>query len=72
MEQRARARCGVWQEPFTPLRLLKTIQPSHRPYEFGDVTSNGYYEWFLQHADRVYGVAPPTSGLLKEFPPAQG
>ena len=50
MEQRCKGTMQIWAEPFTPLRLPKIFNLRTDPYEFADVTSNSYYEWYLYHA----------------------
>ena len=50
LEQRCHGTMQVWAEPFTRLRLPKLFNLRTDPYEFADVTSNTYYEWFLYHA----------------------
>ena len=47
MEQRCRGTMQVWAEPFTRLRLPKLFNLRTDPYEFADITSNTYYDWFL-------------------------
>ena len=49
MEQRCHGTLQVWAEPFTRLRLPKIYNLRTDPYEFADVTSNTYYEWFIRH-----------------------
>jgi hypothetical protein len=64
----------VWAEPFTPLRLPKLFNLRTDPYEFADITSNSYYEWFLYHAYIIYGawgVADQFAATFKDFPPVQ-
>ena len=55
MEQRCHGTMQVWAEPFTRLRLPKVYNLRTDPYEFADVTSNSYYEWFIYHAYILYG-----------------
>ena len=50
MEQRCQGTLQVWAEPFTQLRLPKLFNLRTDPYEFADVTSNTYYDWFLHNA----------------------
>jgi arylsulfatase A-like enzyme len=74
MEQRCQGTLQVWAEPFTPLRLPKIFNLRTDPYEFADVTSNGYYEWLLYHAYILYGawgVAGQFAETFKDFPPVQ-
>ena len=44
----ARARCRIWAEPFTPLRVPKLFNLRTDPYEYADITSNTYYDWFMR------------------------
>ena len=74
MEQRCHGTMQVWAEPFTRLRLPKVYNLRTDPYEFADVTSNSYYEWFLYHAYILYGawaLADKFAATFKEFPPIQ-
>jgi arylsulfatase len=71
-EQRAPGTMRVWAEPFTKLRLPKLYNLFSDPYERADITSNTYYDWFLDHAYFVYyGLDEVTAfcQTLKEFPP---
>ncbi len=44
------------------------------PYEFADVTSNTYYDWFMHNAYFIY-AAQTAAGMFaetfREFPPVQ-
>ena len=74
MEQRCHGTLQVWSEPFTRLRLPKIFNLRTDPYEFADVTSNSYYEWFLYHDYILYGafiVADQWAKTFLEFPPVQ-
>jgi arylsulfatase len=74
MEQRLKGTMQLWAEPFTPLRLPKLFNLRTDPYEFADITSNSYYEWFLYHAYIIYGawaVADQFAATFKDFPPVQ-
>ncbi|MFF0499059.1 arylsulfatase [Nocardia aobensis] len=74
MEQRKQGTLGIWAEPFTPLRVPKLFNLRTDPFERADVTSNTYWDWFLDH-DYIafYGTAICTAFLetFKEFPPRQ-
>jgi arylsulfatase len=74
MEQRCRGTLQVWAEPFTRLRLPKLYNLRTDPYEFADITSNSYYEWFLYH-DYIllgaYAIADKWAATFKEFPAIQ-
>ncbi|MEB3971091.1 arylsulfatase [Mycobacterium ulcerans] len=71
-EQRCQGTLQVWAEPFIPLRVPKIFNLRIDPYERADITSNTYYDWFLDH-DFIafYGTAICTQFLetFKEFPP---
>jgi arylsulfatase len=74
MEQRLAGTMGIWSEPFTPLRVPKLFNLRTDPFERADVTSNTYWDWFI---DRdfvaLYGTAITTEFLqtFLEFPPRQ-
>jgi arylsulfatase len=74
MEQRCKGTLQVWAEPFTRLRLPKLYNLRTDPYEFADVTSNSYYDWYLHH-DYIlyagYAIANKWAETFKEFPPIQ-
>ncbi len=71
-EQRCQGTLQVWAEPFVPLRVPKIFNLRTDPFERADITSNTYYDWFLDH-DFIafYGTAICTQFLetFKEFPP---
>jgi arylsulfatase A-like enzyme len=74
MEQRLKGTMQLWAEPFTPLRLPKMFNLRTDPYEYADITSNSYYEWFLYHAYILYGawgIADQFAATFKDFPPVQ-
>ena len=74
MEQRAKGTMQVWAEPFTKLRLPKLFNLRTDPYEFADITSNTYYDWFIHNAYFIYAAQAAVQRFLdtfKEFPPAQ-
>ena len=74
MEQRCKGTLQVWAEPFTRLRLPKIYNLRTDPYEFADVTSNSYYEWFLYHGYYILGaqaIAGKFAATFKDFPPVQ-
>jgi arylsulfatase len=74
MEQRAQGTLAIWAEPFVPLRVPKLFNLRTDPFERADVTSNTYYDWFIDHDYLVfYGTLITTQFLetFKEFPPRQ-
>ncbi len=74
MEQRAPGTMRVWAEPFVPLRLPKLYNLRTDPFERADITSNTYYDWFVDHAYIVFAaqaIATQFVETFKEFPPRQ-
>jgi arylsulfatase len=73
-EQRRTGTMGIWLEPFTELRMPKIFDLRADPYEHADVTSNTYWDWYLDH---IFFVIPATAyvqqfiATFKEFPPRQ-
>jgi arylsulfatase len=72
MEQRSPGTIAVWSNPFTPLRMPLLFNLRRDPYEFATITSNSYYDWFIDHA---FMFVPAQSyvanflGTFKEYPP---
>jgi arylsulfatase len=74
IEQRCHGTLQVWAEPFTRLRLPKFYNLRTDPYEFADVTSNTYYEWYIHHVPLLYAaqfIAGQFAATFKDFPPIQ-
>jgi arylsulfatase len=73
-EQRVPGTMRIWAEPFVSLRVPKIFNLRTDPYERADITSNTYYDWFIDHvfvlvpAQKVVGDFIAT---FKEFPPSQ-
>ena len=73
-EQRKEGTLGIWAEPFTVLRVPKLFNLRTDPFERADVTSNTYWDWFLDHDYiALYGGGIATAFLetFREFPPRQ-
>ncbi|RJF91114.1 arylsulfatase [Sphingomonas cavernae] len=74
MEQRCKGTMQTWAEPFTTLRVPKLFNLRTDPFEYADITSNSYYEWFLYH-DYIlfgaFGLADKFVATFKEFPRVQ-
>ena len=73
MEQRCRGTMQVWAEPFVA-RLPKLFNLRTDPYEYADITSNTYYDWFIHNCYFLYPAQAGVAKFLetfKEFPPAQ-
>lgn len=74
MEQRMRGTMAVWAEPFVRLRVPKIFNLRTDPYEFADITSNTYYDWFLHNAYFIMmaqAAAAKFAETFKEFPSVQ-
>ncbi|TWD80058.1 arylsulfatase [Kribbella amoyensis] len=74
MEQRVEGTLQVWAEPFVPLRLPKLFNLRTDPYERADITSNSYYDWFVDNAYLVLAAQAVIADFLasfQEFPPRQ-
>jgi arylsulfatase len=74
MEQRCPGTLQIWGEPFVTGRIPKLFNLRTDPYEMADITSNSYWDWYL---DRAF-ILVPMQGIiaqfletLKEFPPSQ-
>ena len=72
MEQKSTGTMRVWAEPFVTLRIPLLYNLRRDPYEFATVTSNTYWDWYLDH---VYLLLPAADyvgqflGTFKEYPP---
>jgi arylsulfatase A-like enzyme len=73
-EQRVQGTLQIWAEPFVRLRFPKIFNLRMDPYERADITSNTYYDYFLNHA---FVLTPAQAYVgkfmetFKEFPPRQ-
>jgi arylsulfatase len=74
MEQRCQGTLQVWAEPFVVLRVPKLFNFRTDPFERADITSNTYYDWFI---DNDYIALAATALIAQflatfaEFPPRQ-
>ena len=72
MEQRLAGTLQVWFEPFVPLRAPKLFNLRTDPFERADMTSNTYWDWFI---DRLFLVIPAQTivgdflATFLEYPP---
>jgi arylsulfatase A-like enzyme len=74
MEQRCKGTLQVWAEPFTRLRIPKIFNLRTDPYEFADITSNTYWDWYIRHAYMIMAsqaIAGKFAATFKEFPAIQ-
>ena len=73
MEQRCQGTLRIWAEPFTLLRIPKLFNLRTDPFERADITSNTYYDWFLDHdyiALAAHGDRDPVPGDVQGVPAA--
>ena len=74
MEQRAVGTMRIWSEPFVSLRVPKIFNLRTDPYERADITSNTYYDWFIEH---VFLLVPAQDyvgqflATFREYPQRQ-
>jgi arylsulfatase len=73
-EQRAQGTLKIWMEPYVRLRVPKIFNLRMDPYEKADITSNTYYDWWLDHAFLIIPAKHYVTKFMqsfKEFPPRQ-
>lgn len=74
LEHRFPQTLRAWAEPWTELRIPLLFNLRRDPYERSQITSNTYYDWYL---DRAYVLLPAADYIGKflatfeEFPPRQ-
>ena len=74
LEHRYPQTLRAWAEPWTPLRIPLLFNLRRDPYERANITSNTYYDWYL---DRAYVLLPAAEYIGKflatfqEYPPRQ-
>jgi hypothetical protein len=64
----------VWFEPYTVLRAPKLFNLRADPYERADITSNTYWDWYIDHAYLIVPAQAYVAKFLasfKDFPPRQ-
>ncbi len=73
-QQRSPGTLAIWGEPFVKTRIPWLYNLRMDPYEKASVTSNTYWDWYLNH---VYLLLPAQQYVgqflttFKEFPPRQ-
>jgi arylsulfatase len=73
-EQRQTGTLQIWAEPFVRLRIPKLFNLRADPYERADVTSNTYWDWYLDHAFLLVPAQQYVGNFLatfKDFPARQ-
>lgn len=74
LEHRYPQTLRAWAEPWTELRIPLLFNLRRDPYERSNITSNTYWDWYL---DRVYLLLPAAAyvsqflATFEEFPPRQ-
>ena len=74
MVQDQKGTMEIWQRKFRGLRMPYLFNLRTDPYEFATVTSNTYWDWYIDHAWTLYplpDVVGEFLGTFKEFPPRQ-
>ncbi|HSS08534.1 MAG TPA: sulfatase-like hydrolase/transferase, partial [Acidimicrobiales bacterium] len=74
MEQRTEGTLRIWADPFVALRVPKIFNLRTDPFERADVTSNTYYDWFIDNdyiALASIGLVTQFLATFEEFPPRQ-
>ena len=64
----------IWQRKFRGLRMPYIYNLRTDPYEFARITSNTYWDWYIDHAWIIYPMGDVIGPFLKsfeEYPPAQ-
>ncbi len=73
-QQRARGTMLVWGEPYVKTRVPWLFNLRTDPYERASVTSNTYWDWWLDHAFLLIPAQVYVGNFLKtfkEYPPRQ-
>ena len=74
LEHRFPQTLRAWAEPWTQLRIPLLFNLRRDPYERAQITSNTYYDWYI---DRAYVLLPAADyvgqflATFQEFPPRQ-
>jgi hypothetical protein len=74
MEQRVQGTLQIWAEPFVALRVPKLFNLRTDPFERADITSNIYFDWFLDNDYIALAATAVMTEFLQtfvEFPPRQ-
>jgi arylsulfatase A-like enzyme len=73
-QQRSEGTLNIWSEPYTFTRMPWLYNLRTDPYERATITSNTYWDWYL---DRVFLLVPAQAyvgkflGTFQEYPPRQ-
>jgi arylsulfatase len=64
----------VWQREFRNLKMPVFINLRMDPFERSPITSNTYWDWYIDHAFLLYPLNEELGKLMatfKDYPPAQ-
>ena len=73
-QQRAEGTMLVWSEPYVSTRIPWLFNLRTDPYEKASITSNTYWDWWLDHAFLLVPAQDVVGDFLKtfkEYPPRQ-
>jgi arylsulfatase len=74
LEHRYPQTLRAWAEPWTELRIPLLFNLRRDPYERSNITSNTYWDWYLDHVFLLMPASDYTAKFLatfEEFPPRQ-
>ncbi|MEX0286184.1 MAG: arylsulfatase [Paracoccaceae bacterium] len=74
LEHRYPQTLRAWAEPWTELRIPLLFNLRRDPYERSNITSNTYWDWYLDHVFLLLPAADYVSQFLatfEEYPPRQ-
>lgn len=74
LEHRYPQTLRAWAEPWTELRIPLLFNLRQDPYERATITSNTYYDWYLDHVFLLLPAADYVAKFLatfEEYPPRQ-
>lgn len=73
-EQRVPGTLAIWSEPYVHTRIPKLFNLRMDPYERADITSNTYWDWYLNHAFIMLPAQNYVGRFLstfQQYPPRQ-
>ena len=73
-QQRSEGTLAIWGEPFVKTRIPWLYNLRTDPYERASITSNTYWDWYIDHAFLLLpaqGYVGKFLATFKEFPPRQ-
>ena len=73
-QQRATGTMNIWSQPYTFTRMPWLYNLRTDPYERATITSNTYWDWYLDHVFLMLQATDYVAkflGTFREFPPRQ-